>query len=92
MLLVVPLQLHRRQLHALQPAKGSIRRPYGGTLSCSFKRGTYVKHPKYGVCFVGGTSKGRISLHSLETGSRLCQNAKPEECKHLTYASFRTRR
>jgi len=91
-LFVTPLRFHRRQLHALQPAKGGIRRPYGGTRSLSFKRGGYVKHLKYGVCFVGGTSKGCISLHSLIDGKRLTQNARPQECKHLTYASFRTRR
>jgi len=92
MLFVVPLQFHRRQLHLLQPTKGGIRRSYGGTRSEGFKRGSYVKHPKYGICFVGGTSKERISLHSLLDGKRLCQNAKPQECKHLTYSSFRTRR
>jgi len=92
LLLVTPLRFHRRQLHALQPTKGGIRRPYGGTRSEGFKRGSYVKHQKYGVCFVGGTSKGRISLHSLESGKRLTQNVLPKECKFLTYASFRTRR
>lgn len=92
MLLVVPIRLHRRQLHALQPAKGSIRRSYGGTGSMGLKRGSYVKHPKYGICFVGGASKGRISLHSLARGLRLTQCAKPKECRFLTYASFRTRR
>jgi hypothetical protein len=88
-LLVTPLRFHRRQLHAQKPAKGGIRRPYGGTCSEGFKRGAYVKHPKYGVCFVGGASKGRISLHSLSDGLRLTQNAKTEECTFLTYASFR---
>lgn len=39
MLCVAPLQFHRRQLHALQPTKGGIRRPYGGTMSEGFKRG-----------------------------------------------------
>jgi len=97
-LLVTPLRFHRRQLHALQPGKGGIRRPYGGTRSLVFKRGSYVKHPKYGVCFVGGASKGkatkgqRISLHSLISGNRLTQNAFPTECEFLTYASFRVRR
>ncbi|MBI1930014.1 RRXRR domain-containing protein [Candidatus Poribacteria bacterium] len=89
-LFVTPLRFHRRQLHALQPAKGGIRRPYGGTRSLGFKRGSYVKHPKYGVCLVGGASKGRLSLHSLIDGKRLTQTAKPSLCKHLTYASFRT--
>jgi len=92
MLLVTPLQFHRRQLHALQPAQGGIRRPYGGTRSLGFKRESYVKHEKYGVCFVGGASKGRISLHSLLDGHRITQNAYVKECKFLTYASWRTRR
>jgi len=87
---VTPLRFYRRQLHALQPSKGGTRRSYGGTRSEGFKRGAYVKHPKYGVCFVGGASKGRISLHSLTDGKRLTQNANPSFCKHLTYASFRT--
>jgi hypothetical protein len=88
-LLVAPLRFHRRQLHALQPSEG-IRRPYGGTRSEGFTRGAYAKHLKYGICFVGGATKGRISLHSIVDGKRLTQNAKPSECKHLTYASFRT--
>jgi hypothetical protein len=86
---VTPLRFYRRQLHAQKPAYGGIRRPYGGTRSEGFKRGAYVKHPKYGVCFVGGASLGRISLHSLASGKRLTQNANPLECNFLTYASFR---
>jgi hypothetical protein len=88
---VTPLRFHRRQLHALQPARGGIRRPYGGTRSLGFKRGSLVKHPKYGVTYVGGTMNGRLSLHSLEDGKRLCQNAKPSDCQFLAYASWRTR-
>lgn len=91
-LLVTPLRFHRRQLHSLQPSKGGARRAYGGTRSMGFKRGSYVKHPKYGVCFVGGTSRGHISLHSLVDGKRLTQNVFPVECGFLTYSSFRTRR
>lgn len=91
MLLVTPLQLHRRQLHALQPAKGGIRRPYGGTRSLGFKRGSLVLHPKYGMAFVGGTSKDRISLHSVESGKRLCQNARPADCCFLTFNTWKMR-
>ncbi|MCI0712945.1 MAG: RRXRR domain-containing protein [Chloroflexi bacterium] len=92
MLLVTPLRFHRRQLHRLQPEKGGIRKPYGGMISMGFKRGTWIKHPKHGVCYVGGTSDGRISLHSLENGKRLCQNAKPADCQFLTLSSFRVRK
>jgi hypothetical protein len=91
MLYLLPLRFHRRQLHRLQPETGGIRKPYGGTVSMGFKRGSWVKHPKYGVVYVGGTLKGRISLHSLQDGKRLTQNAKPEDCTFLTYASWRTR-
>jgi hypothetical protein len=91
LLCVTPFRLHRRQLHALQPAKGGVRRPYGGTRSLGFKRGSLVKHPKWGACFVGGTMGDRISLRSLEDGKRLCRNAKPSDCKFLAYSSWRTR-
>jgi hypothetical protein len=89
MLYLVPLRFHRRQLHRLQPEKGGIRKSYGGTISLGLKRGSYVKHPKYGLVYVGGTTNGRISLHSLETGKRLTQNAKPEDCGFVTYSSWR---
>jgi RRXRR protein len=90
-LYLVPLRFHR-QLHRLQSEKGGVRKPFGGTLSLGFKRGSWVKHPKYGVCYVGGTLKGRLSLHSLQDGKRLCQNAKPEDCHILTSASWRLRK
>jgi hypothetical protein len=85
----IPLRFHRRQLHRLEHAKGHIRSPYGGTLSMGFKRGGIAKYPKYGTVYIGGSSKGRVSLHSLETGKRLCQNAKPEDIKFLSYNSWR---
>ena len=56
-----------------------------------FKRGSVVRHPKHGVTYVGGASEGRISLHSLETGKRLCQNAKPADIRFLTYSTWRAR-
>jgi hypothetical protein len=87
---IVPLRWHRRQLHRLEPDAGGIRRRYGGTVSLSFKKGTLVKHVKYGLCYVGGTLKGRISLHDLKTGRRLAQNAKIQNLKALTRIAFRT--
>jgi hypothetical protein len=95
---VIPLEFHRRQLHRLQHSPGHIRSRYGGTLSAGFKRGSIVKHPKYGFCYVGGWQESptkkdldrkTISLHNLKTGKRLCQNAVPANCKFLSYNSWR---
>lgn len=83
-----PLNFYRRQLHVLQPAKGNIRKLYGGTVSLGYKRGSLVKHPNYGISYVGGNSNGRLSLHCLKTVKRLCQNAMPEDTEFLTYNYF----
>jgi len=91
LLLVTSLRLHRRQLHKLQPEKDGIRKLYGSTRSLGFKRGSIVRHPQYGITYIGGNSKNRISLHSLETGIRLCRTAKIEDCKFLTYNTERMR-
>ena len=87
-----PIRIHRRQLHVFSPGKNGYRRPYGGSMSQGLKRGGIVQHPTYGKCYVGGedAKKSRISLHSLGTGKRLCQNAKPADCKFLAYNSWRT--
>jgi hypothetical protein len=97
--MLVPLRLHRRQLHVLQPSKGGERRKYGGTMSLGLKRGSLVRHPKHGVCYVGGTkefkikagSEDRLSLHDIGTGERLCQNAKKEKVGFLAFNSWRWR-
>jgi hypothetical protein len=86
---LVPLRFHRRQLHALQPSSSGSRREYGGTRSLGLKRGSLVKHKKYGLCYVGGSSKERISVHSLESGKRLSQSVKVEECEFRTYLNLR---
>lgn len=88
---IVPLRFHRRQLHRLQPAIGGKRAPYGGTCSGGFKRGSWVKHPKYGICYVGGSSAGGLSLHDMQTGKRLTQTAKIAEVALLCTASWRIR-
>jgi hypothetical protein len=89
---IVPAVLHRRQLHRLQASKGGERKPYGGTRSLGLKRGTLVRHPKYGCCTVGGFDRKRstISLHAYRTNKRLTQGAKIKECKVLTWMSFRS--
>lgn len=89
LLLLIPLQFHRRQLHLFQPGIGGIRKLYGGTRSLGFQRGSLVKHPKYGVVYIGGSMNSQISLHSLMDAQRRSQNAKPSDCKFLTYSSWR---
>jgi len=87
----VPIRLHRRQLHVLQPSTGGFRRPYGGTRSMGLTRGTLVKHNTFGLTYVGGTSKGRISLHNRITGKRVTQGAKLSDLERLTVIRWRTR-
>lgn len=89
---VVPAVLHRRQLHRLQAEKGGKRKPYGGTRSLTLKRGTLVRHAKYGLCTVGGFDRQRqtISLHEYRTNKRLTQGAKVENCRVLTWVAFRS--
>ncbi len=95
---IIPLEFHRRQLHRLQHQAGHVRPRYGGTISAGFKRGSIVKHPKHGICYVGGwtssptkfdPTRKTISLHSLKTGKRLAQNAVTCDCKFQTYNSWR---
>jgi hypothetical protein len=88
MLLLKPMQFHRRQLHAFQPAKGGVRKLYGSTRSMGFRRGSIVSHPKYGICFIGGTSNNRISLHSIQSNERLCQNAKKNDVYFKSYNRY----
>jgi hypothetical protein len=89
---IVPLHLHRRQLHRLQPAPGGIRTPYGGTRSCGLTRGTIVHHPQYGLCLIGGADRKRqrVSLHAYKSNARLTQGAKAAEGRRLTRVAFRS--
>lgn len=84
-----PLKFARRQLHVLQPAKGGVRKSYGTTRSEGFKRGSIVKHSKYGICYIGGASKGFVSLHNIFDGKRLTQRAKPGDIQFKAYSSWR---
>lgn len=83
------IQWHRRQLHVSNPVKGGVRRMYGGTRSMGLNRGTLVRHHKHGLTYVGGTSNGRISLHKLDTGKRVAENAKQGDLQVLTNLKYR---
>lgn len=89
---VVPARLHRRQLQRLEAAKGGIRSPYGGTRSLGLKRGTLVRHPRYGLCTLGGVDRkrGRVSLHAYRTNARLTQGARVEDCQSFTWLAWRS--
>jgi hypothetical protein len=89
---VVPVSLHRRQLHRLQASKGGIRKPYGGTRSLGLKRGTVVMHPKHGLTSVGGFDHKQktISLHHYRTNTRLTKSAKVKDCRILTGVAWRS--
>lgn len=65
------------------------RKEYGSTVSMGIPRGTLIRHPKFGLTHIGGTSKGRISLHCLE-GKRLTQSAKKEDIQILSINKWRT--
>jgi hypothetical protein len=91
MLCITPLRFHRRQLHVQNPTEGAIRKTYGGTRSEGFTRGSLIQHIKKGLAYVGGTMAGKISLHEISTGKRLGQSYKPEDCKFLSFNTWRTR-
>ena len=88
---LVPLVWHHRQLHRLEPEKGGRRKQYGGTLSLGIKRGTLVKHARYGKAYVGGTMDGKLSLHDPQTGKRLTQSAQADACKPIKLLRWKTR-
>jgi hypothetical protein len=83
----VPPRLHRRH-----PSKGGVRKPYGGTRTLGLKRGTLVRHPKYGLCSIGGfdRKKQTISLHAYRTNTRLTQGGQVKECQTLTWVAWRS--
>jgi hypothetical protein len=88
---ISPLTWHHRQLHRFEPERGGKRKPYGGTLSLGIKRGTLVKHPKWGKAYVGGTMEGKLSLHDPQTGKRLTQSAKVAECRPIKLLRWKSR-
>ena len=83
------IKFHRRNLHLQNFAKGGVRRSQGGTRSLGLNRGTLVKHPKWGLTYVGGVGKTGMSLHSLASSDRVCRNAKKEDLKILTNMKWR---
>ena len=80
----------RRQLHRFNPSKGGIRFRYAGTISLGIKKGTLCSWKDKGYFTVGGTDgKGKLSLHSPITGTRVTQTAKPTDIHLIAYSVWR---
>ena len=91
LLCISPIPIVRRQLHRQNPQKGGERPRYGGTTWGELVKNTLVRHSKYGLTRIAGFGKKGISLYSVETGKRLCQNAKLFDFKVLTRLNFNYR-
>jgi hypothetical protein len=56
----------RRQLHLMVPAKGGVRRKYGGsTTRHGFRKGDLVRSPK-GIGYVSGDTEKQISVSNCD--------------------------
>ena len=87
---ITPLRFYRRRLHFTCPQKGGVRNKYGGTICGLFKKGSFVKHNKYGLLFVSGDTAKGIALSNPSTGIVERQNGVSEEYKFLFYSPWRT--
>jgi hypothetical protein len=76
------LEYHRRVLHKQNPGEGSIRSKYGSTVSFGKSRGSVVKY-RGNLYYLGGNSKGMVSIHDISTGRRVNQNCKMSEVEVL---------
>jgi hypothetical protein len=87
---MIPLRWYRRQLHRLEPERDDVRRRYSGIISLKLRRGTLIKHVKYGFCYVSDNFKNRFSLHNFKT-RRITQHARRQfRFRVLTGIAFRT--
>ena len=76
-------EIPRRQLHKMRVQKGGRRPPYGGSVALGYKKNTVVEY-RGKLYRTGGTSKGRLSLHSYDYDNwRVMQNARSEKCRKL---------
>jgi hypothetical protein len=83
------LKYNRRQLHVQNPTEGNVRKKYGGTVSLGISRGSLTRY-KNKLVYIGGTSNGKVSIHSIITGERLSQNIKKEKLTILNNSKHRT--
>jgi RRXRR protein len=87
---IIPFQLYRRQLHRMNFSKKGIKRFYGGTISIGLKRGSMIRHKKFGMAYIGGTQDGRVTLHNIKSGERIIRNGRCEDIEFLYFSPWRT--
>ena len=69
------LEYYRRQLHVQNPIIDGIRKQFGGTVSLGMSRGSVLRY-KNKLYYLGGTSKGRVSIYNIKDRKRVSQNIK----------------
>lgn len=89
LLLLMPIQFHRRSLHVQIPDRNGIRKSYGGTISLGLKKGRLATHIKHGLCYVGGNMNGRLTIYHVKTGARISRYIKPRDLRLLAFNSWR---
>ena len=85
---ISPISIQRRNLHREQPAKGGIRKRYGGTSCLNTVKNTLVKHVKHGFLRVSGYQNGRLTLSRIESSKQVVLRANPEDYRILTKLNF----
>jgi hypothetical protein len=83
------LEYHRRVLHRQNPGKKGIRTEYGSTISLGLSRGAVLKY-KGKFVYLGGTSKGFVSVNSIITGLRISQRVSLGDIKIMYNNKSRT--
>jgi hypothetical protein len=79
------LEYYRRQIHVQNNQKSNVRKAYGSTVSLGISRGSVIKY-KDKLVYLGGTSKGKVAIHSIINGKRIKQHVNLKEIKmiHIT--------
>ena len=76
------IKYFRRQLHVISPITGNFRKEFGKTISLQIPKGSVVIY-KNKLCYIGGTSKNKISIYNIISAERLGQCIKKENINVL---------
>lgn len=87
-LYLTPFTYNKRSLQSICPMKNGIRKRCGGTVSMGIKKGTLIKHKKWGLMIIGGYSSIGITLHNVKDNKRRSRRGKPQDMGTLTTLKF----